>query len=447
MAHASNAGALKAKKVKALKPIVDSNVQIPDEDDEPRIPADNTEEARRVRKANGLLSPVRQIECGLSFWRDTDSTWLLQPRFLPKSRLHLGLLEINIDPAAHFLQRPAAGEETRFIISAPPGMPSQLAELFKFPVNQPKTLKRGAPAADGERMKRARSASEAADAHHVEDVEFGRRAETPADAARTPGDDGGFDGFQDNSGFDDYGDGADQSALQTSFQFDLEQDAAVNLDIPQTKADGPSVPAGAKSKQLKANEAKDQKSRRNESLEPMQPLDLDIGDVPAFDDDGKTSILAIFDGSLHTQSQTQTQTQTQKDSEDQDSAEDPAQLGGWSKSTVMALKVLKAELRPEEGEASMSFDRVANKVRGLFSSPWNVMSDCGVSRRPAAVQLQLFSSRIWYWALVSAHCWTKTSPMGISRSHRSRAFGRFLASPQREYRSPFKSIFPFMYGI
>ena len=146
------------------------------------------------------------------------------PRYLPSSRVHLRLLEIEADPTPYFLPRPVKGNKD-LLDAAPPGLAPDLASLFQFQ----------SPAA--QRRKRAEEAAQARDDDQHTDkrmrpdedlsVEIGRRdSSMPASARGGSVALHGMDTFDlGDGGFNDLTGGYD--AAGDGFQFEMEQEVPV----------------------------------------------------------------------------------------------------------------------------------------------------------------------------------------------------------------------------
>lgn len=238
---------------------------------------------------------------------EEDSNILGEERFIPADPEAVRLRDIIDDPAKHFLPTVKVGADS-FIFAGPAGLAPELADLFLFNTNVLRRA-RDEPEEDDHAAKRLRTATVEAE----DEDEVGRRqSRLPSEVDFDAGMDNTFDGGFDAGNFD----GGDMGDM--SFGFD-------DLKTPPARIRDPSLaPSRAES----------------------------VARAIQFGDEGDNA-LACFD----TRTSTQAQTQTQDPSLD---ATQPEATGGFSKTTGMAMGVLRREIEAIEAEdKAVQFDKVA----------------------------------------------------------------------------------------
>lgn len=267
-----------------------------------------------------------------------------QPSYLPASRLHLRLLELESEPS-NYLPKPAAAANTELF--APLGLASELDDLYSLPTRRQRIKLEGREAAKAPRG-----------AARDDDVELGRERQeslgiADIEAFDIDRDFGGGDLDQDMGGMEpDFGAGDFDGE---GFQFDL------------GGADREATPKASASQ-----------ARKRQKVQGGAG-----GSDYLFDEDAQGGVsqgpLAIFDvASAQMQAsqavaQSTTQTQSLATAEEEDAiAGGSGHVGNnkikWSKNTKKAIKVLQEELAApvEEEEVDvprvMEFEKVAEKV-------------------------------------------------------------------------------------
>lgn len=235
-------------------------------------------------------------------------------RFLPRSRTHLRLLEIEADPAAVYLPKQLGNGK---VYAGPAGLPEPLAELFRFSAPQ-----HHGPSAS----KRPRTGTVTIDDDLS--VELGRRGEPGSDRFSLGlGNQSSQDDWDPNA-FQEYGGGGEISG-------GFEQP----LDFSPIRAKSATpAPLGSRG---------------------ITPIPSDLWSTPGPKRTPGEGALGVFDVAPSTEASQRTASQVE---------EKQAASSGWSKNTVRALKVLGDELGAEDadGPKSLSFETLSEKVRIFF---------------------------------------------------------------------------------
>ena len=248
---------------------------------------------------------------------------------------------------SHYIPQPTSTKGDYFN-AAPPGLAPELQELFEFP------SRRARIAADAGRKRETTAIDE--------DVEIGRFGE------------GGLennDGAYEHDVFANHefggGEAADETLSAGGFRFDLGDDG---LPTP-AKMDGGDdfdLPTGRNARASQASKKQKLSNGQDPQLEDLAQFDEENFDVFHSESNGP---LAVFDDPTSgfvpgSQSQSQVVAGTQRESlgeTEEDHALDGngvERIGNWSKNTVKAINVLKAELKDDE---PMVFENVAKEVR------------------------------------------------------------------------------------
>lgn len=256
-----------------------------------------------------------QSQGGANSTRATDPSLLIPVQYLPRSRTHLRLLEIEADPAAVYLPRQVAAGK---LYAGPAGLPDPLAELFHF----------AAPAHGPSAAKRARLAPVGID--EDPSVEIGRRASPDGRLSGRfslgLGEQPSFDDGWDPNAFAEYGGGGGNGD-------GFEQP----LDYSVRGKSGTPAPVSA-----------------SRAVTP-----LELWSTPGSQRTPGEGILGVFDVAPSTEASQKQASQAE---------ERQAASSGWSKNTVRALRVLNDELGPApiEGEEvstkTAAFETVSDKV-------------------------------------------------------------------------------------
>ncbi|KAH8919242.1 hypothetical protein BT69DRAFT_1322288 [Atractiella rhizophila] len=267
---------------------------------------------------------------------------LVEPQFLPKSKCHLRLLEIDADPLAYYFPHLSSDPKMEFIYASAYDslLAPELEEVFKLPK---KRNRRVLEEAENEKDRGAKRARESTT--EEEDVEHPRRR----DVTGTP-----------SRGMENILDGMDPSFGSVG---------GMGLDM------GLDMGAGFQLDDMPMEEERVKERRRREvtassGLDEMGLLggDVDLSMGQGFKLDEGVSILSIFDEQLANESQANATQQKSLLVDDEETfREDVVQSkSGWSKNTVKALKVLNNELMGGDEEESrkevVSFDNVAEKA-------------------------------------------------------------------------------------
>jgi cohesin complex subunit SCC1 len=243
---------------------------------------------------------------------EDDSGILAVERFIPADPESARLDDVIENPAKHFLPNVKVDAETLFF-AGPAGLAPQLSALFLFNTN---VLRRHRGVEDVEEQREAKKPrlEVASEDEDDEDIEEGRRQ------SRAPSEAGGGFGFDPNHGMD---------------AFDGPADVTFDLDAPMTPIT---------------------KSMRASSLVPSHRA------TSVFPDDGEYP-LAIFD-TRGPQSATQAEESLVSDlgtpSKSIADSATATQAGGISKTTTMAMGVLRREIEAiEADDPVVNFDRVS----------------------------------------------------------------------------------------
>jgi cohesin complex subunit SCC1 len=260
-----------------------------------------------------------QSQGGRATTRATDPSLLVPARYLPRSRTHLRLLEIEADPASVYLPKAIAGGK---LFAGPVGLPEPLAELFHFK----------APSHGPSAAKRARMSSIAMD--DDPSIELGRHAGPNARLSDRfslgLGDQPSFDDSWAPNAFAEYGGGGEGDKGGAGYEMPIDYGSV------RGKSSTP-APAGSRA---------------------VTPFDL--WSTPSQKRTPGEGALGVFDVAPSTEASQRTASQVE---------EKQAASSGWSKNTVRALRVLSDELGPAPTEAApttdkvVSFDAVSEKVR------------------------------------------------------------------------------------
>ncbi|KAM0749226.1 hypothetical protein T439DRAFT_348764 [Meredithblackwellia eburnea MCA 4105] len=245
-----------------------------------------------------------------------------EPKFLPRSRTHLRLLERASDPS-FYLPKPLDATGNMYLF-APPGVAPQHEHLFKF------SSRRALIKAQG----RERSPDN--------EVEQGRDRVGSPDGFDFNQDFGGG-GADDSFGMEGGAGFGDDLGGHDDFQFDLDEGEVGREEVEQERA-------AKRQKMIREHEA------------AIDAAGDEVRDVEEEEEEGQggftdsVGALAVFDQQQASATQTQTQTQvTGDDDEDGDRAK-----GAWSKNTMKAVGVLRSEVK-KEGQ-SVKFEKVAGKA-------------------------------------------------------------------------------------
>lgn len=278
---------------------------------------------------------------------------LLQPSYLPSSRLHLRLLELESDPSV-YLPKPSTSNTELF---APLGIASELEDLYALPTRRQRIKLEG--------RELVKPAGAAAAAAGQDDVELGRERQESLGIADIPdfeiehdmgggGEDlGGWEGGDFGGQFEGEG-----------FQFDLGGEGEGEEGARDREAT-PKVSALQARKKQKVHGSAG-------------------GSDYLFDEEAVGGVsqgpLAIFDvASAAAQAsqaqQSSTQAQSLAAQEEEEVVAGGAPRIKWSKNTKKAIKILQDELAPlDEKEVAqqepkkMQFEKVAQKVSFAVSS-------------------------------------------------------------------------------
>lgn len=256
-----------------------------------------------------------------------------QPQFLPRSRLHLRLLEVSNSATSVYLPKPTDPKGNSFNI-APPGLAPELQELFEF------SSRRSRIAADAGRKR-----------DHVQDdeVEAGRFVMDAPDMS-----------FADD-GQDVFGDIDDNNAPQDDsggFQFDLGDDGMPIRADEEFEGNFAGKPRASQ-----AN--KRQKLSQDGRSSPFLEEDFDLvhsesyGPLAVFDDAPSTAAHASETQSAAPGTQRESLGETEEDNllANGTTVDTSAK---WSRNTVKAINVIQAELKKDD---EVVFAKVADKVR------------------------------------------------------------------------------------
>lgn len=231
--------------------------------------------------------------------KDEDSEILGVERFIPADPEAVRLRDIIDDPAAHFLPTIKVDDET-VIFAGPNGLAPELAELFTFPVN---VLRRNREPEPERPNKRARSlTSELSELEDDPMEEARRQSRLPSEAGFEPDFGGGFDN-------------------DMSFDFGgLASPPPIEGDKIRAPSLAPSI---------------------------AQSIAQSVRSARLAGEEGECKLM-IFDPRVSASQMTSGSEETQRDA------------GGVSKSTGMAMGLLRAEIEAIEAEdKSVSFDELS----------------------------------------------------------------------------------------
>jgi cohesin complex subunit SCC1 len=286
---------------------------------------------------------------------------LVESRFLPRSRVHLGLIELDARAADYLL--PHVKEGGKLLQAGPAGLPPELDALFTFRVDTNRAA-RGRKRPAGEDFDRS--------------MEIGRRRDQSLGGASDilGAMDGGA-GFDDFNGFQHFdgndwlgvGDAADEEDPSRPVELD---------DSKQAAATAGTMVGSRKS------------SPRKRAAKPDYQDDED--EVPAFDelaDDTPRghahSALAIFD--VSTAVANAAASQQPHGQLEENSGSSQKRPGGYSANTLKALKVLGDRLPrfDAEEDSAISFDglskNASNPSHTLLSYLWLNWQTTGLASR------------------------------------------------------------------
>ncbi|EAU92865.2 Rad21 protein [Coprinopsis cinerea okayama7 len=326
----------KAPSSRSLSPLTEiPDTPVAEEIPLPEVPEEPIKPAKKPREKKQIIDSVTEMYDGpgaSSSQANRDgpmkdvSNIITEQRYLPRSSLALRLQEIREDPLAHFLPTKTVDNHL-FFSAGPPGLTSELTELFLRPM-EPIATKRRYASVTEDGSKRIRL--------DEDEVEAGRRAMSIASSVAGMSDKLG----EEHNVTGDF-DFADQTAALDEYQLELPNEDG-NVDIT-----------------LGARE-------RSVSLAPSARSRLSTPGAEGWME-GEESYadmscpIAMFDSR-----QPATQTQTQEESEVVETQEVVAEEKGYSKNTVKALSFIRKELQPtlDDGaqDSSMSFNAMATKV-------------------------------------------------------------------------------------
>jgi cohesin complex subunit SCC1 len=275
---------------------------------------------------------------------------LIESRYLPRSRVHLGLIELDAHAAEYLL--PHLEKGGKLLHAGPPGLAPELAALFTF---------------QADANKAARGKKRPADDDIDRSIELGRRQSVGA-ASDILG--GGGVGFDDFNGFDDFGGGQDWPAGGGDTTLGDDGLGPVELD----GGDRETTPTAATAGNRKPS------PRKRPAAKGTDDDQGEEDEVPAFDelaDDTprghSDSALAVFDVSTAVAVAAAASQQSQSQLEEQ--GESPQRRpGGYSANTLKALKVLGDRLPGAEGgeeeDSTISFEELSKNVRRPVPLPF-----------------------------------------------------------------------------
>lgn len=255
---------------------------------------------------------------------------ITEQRFLPRSTIVMRLLAVRDDPLAHFIPTKVTPNGT-FFCAAPPGLAPELAELFMRPIHGATTKRRGASPDKGSNKRPRLDGT----AQENEDIEQARRAGSLAPShglgsdimgRGSVGPDGIIDFADQTGGLDDY-------QLDVP-EFDLPM-GDIEMDRGRSKSAAPSTLSRL--------------TTPGPDGMPIEEGDENYADAEC--------PIAMFDVRPATQTQTQT---TEAPAAETDGK-------GYSKNTLKAVGIIRRELQPvagqEDEDKSLSFKKMADKVR------------------------------------------------------------------------------------
>ncbi|SCZ90882.1 BZ3500_MvSof-1268-A1-R1_Chr1-3g02345 [Microbotryum saponariae] len=250
------------------------------------------------------------------------SRHLKEPSYLPRSRLHLRLLELERDVTTNLPSSVSDATE----LFAPTGFAPELKGLYEMPTRRELIRIEG----------RASSAV-------PDEVELGRKRQ--ASLAFSAADKDAYAPFDDL----EFGGGEDQGGMDLAMEFDTSRD-----DFRFDLDDNAAAPAKDSNRTPRASPRKKQRVEEGESA-------LDLADE---DRTGSLSKgpLAVFDnastGPVSAPTATQSQSLGATEEEEMLAANGKTK---WSKNTVKAITVLNDELQGDD-EATLEFSHVAQQV-------------------------------------------------------------------------------------
>ena len=244
-----------------------------------------------------------------------------QAHYLPRSRTHLRLLERAAD-ASYYLPKPLDSKGNVFLF-APAGLAPQLQRLFKFP------SRRSLIKAQGRERSPDRDVQ----------VEHGRLREM------TP--------FGDVDLNNDFGGGGDESFEQGGPGLEDQDMGGMGDDPYQFDLDDNEYGADD-------GEEKDQADEDAKTVKRHKQADLKRERDDLF---VTTGLLAVFDQAGSTTATQTQQTQTQAGANDDDDDEDRERAkGAWSKNTIKAVSVLKAQVQREGDQVEFAKLAIEHEV-------------------------------------------------------------------------------------
>jgi cohesin complex subunit SCC1 len=271
---------------------------------------------------------------------NTDiSSITTEQHFLPRSSIVIRLLEIRDDPLSHFFPIQVTPKGT-FFSAAPPGLTSELSELFLHPVQGTSAQKRKASSPSSSPVKRLR-----------QDVEQARRAGTLPPSPmlkdihlerKSPGIDAGFEFPDPSAVMDDF-----ELGVPIGLDMDDERARSVVTDRSRQSSLGPVVVSyGDSTCPISTFDVR-------QPTQPSQPADVEQPEIAEHD------------------------------------------KHGYSKNTMKALGLIRKELQPgleEEAERKiLSFTKMSHKV-GFPKVVWVAYFNPEPCIRLPDVQPRLFSS-------------------------------------------------------
>jgi cohesin complex subunit SCC1 len=287
---------------------------------------------------------------------------LATPSYVPSNPAVARLLEIRADPLAHFMPTIPAGKgqnqtQDAMVCAAPPGMDlaPELTALFMRPV-------RGS-AAHGVNKRKGEAAKQVVDTDgegksegEVEEPEVGRRQSSIAPSLRT----------LDRNSLGPLDVGFNDSANLDSFQIDIPQDQDMDVGmegIELPPVDDAGLDLGGRERSQSAHPSDRARSRSRLSTPGM-----------AYEDEGMSFAdaacpIAAFDIRSQTSGSQASQSQAQAGQGDLPDVREDGK--GYSKNTIKAINLIRAELGPseeakEDEEKVMSFKKMSEKVRYIY---------------------------------------------------------------------------------
>lgn len=261
----------------------------------------------------------------------------LEPSYLPKNRYELACLEIRLNPRRNrCLPKTVTEGGSQWLLAAPPGICSELTDLFKFP----------APAANAPtRAARSRLLENDAVGEDIEQGQLTRSRSMESELGRRR-----EQGLEEASGFDE---------------------GPSHMMLDGVEGDTTGMMMGLEDEQVFQEEFRfEMQSNPDQPLEDAQSNPR-MSPTAAFEElprparaEGESSLLDLFDEL----SETQPTQSSIKENATQNGAKGPATK--WSKNTVKALKVLKGQwidheeddLGETSGNKKISFEKVSEKA-------------------------------------------------------------------------------------